>query len=548
MASSTRAGAGVLVAFGLFFVVVGSIPGCIALHDLGAADATAAWPETRATLLHVRLVDNGDTSRVEAGYRYRAPDPEALEAGAERTYEGARVGIHGGSDNLGDWQRETFARLDAAWKAGHEVPCWYDPADPASAVLDRAERWELVGFLFLFPLVFGLVGGAIAVAGIVQLVRGPRRTVDPMQAAQRRSIPAAGGGCALWVVTIAWNAIAWGAVGAAFAGDVPPLPLLFLSLFPLVGLLLLWAAAQDAVRRLRHGRPVLRLEQGAWVGGTRVRASVLARTAPQPGDRIAARLQVLRLVTTGSGKNRGTTEQPLWGIDLAPDPRAERTEDARWATPVELPLPGDLPAAADDVIWRLEWQLVRPGPDLGARFALPVAAGDAAALRAADLLAEADRAAPLAVLERAGIRVDDGAGGRVVIVLPPFRNPSFAVAGIVGCLFLSGAAWVLRLELGWWTAALSAPLLLLCWRAALRGALWRSTIVLSRERILVRHGWWREREAELAMRDLVEVARGGGAWTGMWLVAADGARIPLARGVPSAAAGRIADLIERVRR
>lgn len=555
MASSQRAGAGCLVVFGLIFVVLGSIPGCIALHDMDTAAATADWRETRATLLDVRLVESDDTMRVEASYRYRAADPEALEEGAERDYEGSQVGIHTGSDNIGDWHAETFARLDAARQAGQEVPCWYDPADPATAVLDRSERWELVGFMFIFPLVFGLVGGGIAVAGVAQLIRGRRRLPSAAEAAQQRSIPADGGaGCVLWVVAIVWNAISWAAVGGAFlSGDVPPLLLLPFALFPLIGIALLWGAALGTLRRMRHGRPVLRLDQGRWTGGTRIQATVLARTAPQPGDRIAARLQVLRCITTGSGKNRSTTEQPLWVLDLPVEAGNGRAEGGSWAVPVDMPLPGDLPPAQDDVIWRLEWQLIRPGPDLSATFTLPVEAGDAGALPAAGLLAEADRAAPLAVLARAGIAVADEAG-RMRIVLPPFRNPSLYATGLVCCLFLSVGAWALWTQVGWWTGLLSLPLLGLCWRGALRSALWRSAIAVSRERIVVQHGWWRMHEADVAMRDLIEVARsssmssGTTAWFNMWLVTADGARIPIARGVPAPAAGRIADLIDRARR
>lgn len=554
--ASKQSGPGCLVLFGLVFILAGSIPGCIALHDLHGAQATRGWIETPATLLEVGMHHGEDTAAVEARYRYRAPDRDALESGALKDYEGSRVGIHGGSDNVGDWQQETFARLDAAWKAERTVPCWYDPADPAQAVLDRTERWELLGFLFIFPLVFGLAGGGIAWVGFSQWRKARRPAPDPQVAARQAVIQADGGGaCGLWIMTVIWNAISWVAVIVVVAkGGVPTLIMLLVALFPLIGLGMLYAAVQASLRSLRHGRPQLRLEGGSWSTGTRVQATVLSATAPQPGDRIEARLVVVRRVTSGSGKNSSTTEKTLWGLDLTIDPQAGRDDGGSWACPVDLPLPGDVPAMAEDVTWRLEWQLVRPGPDLSATFVLPVAAGvDDGALRAFDLTVAADRAAPLTVLRKAGVRISDD-GGSVVIALPAFRNPSLYLTGIICTLILSLLAAALWHEVGWWTGILSLPILGLCWRGALRSALWRSTITLSRDRIQVRAGWWRMADHDLRSADILEVERkssmssGETAWFNMWLLTAEGQRIAIVRGVPGPAAARVNEMIDSVRR
>lgn len=554
--ASKQSGSGCLVLFGLVFILVGSFPGFIALSDLRSAQATRGWVETPATLLEVSLRHGDDTVAVEAHYRYRAPDPASLEEGTLKDYESIRVGIHGGADNVGDWQQETFARLERAWKAEQTVPCWYDPADPAQAVLDRTERWELLGFMFIFPLVFGLAGGGIAWAGIHQWRKSRRPVPDPQVAARQTLINAdGGGGCGLWIAALIWNAIAWGVtLAVASQGGIPLLVLLVLALFPLIGLALLWTAVQTSLRSLRHGRPQLRLDGGAWCTGQRIQATVLGRTVPQPGDRIEARLLVVRRVTSGSGKNRSTSESTLWSLELAVDPQEGRGAGGSWSTTVELPLPGDLPPAGDDVTWRLEWQLVRPGPDLSATFTLPVAAGeDDGGLKAADLKLEADRAAPLAVLTRAGVRISDD-GGRVVIALPGWRNPALHISGLVCTLLLSLGAAACWQEVGWWTGFLSLPILGLCWRGALRSMLWRSRITLSRERVLVSAGWWRIEDHDLRTADILEVERkssmssGETAWFNMWLQTAEGQRIAIVRGVPGPAAARIAELIESVRR
>lgn len=553
---ASKQGPGCLILFGLVFVVAGSIPGFLALHALGAARETQGWVETQATLLQVALHQDEGTASVQATYRYRAPDAAALEGGGLRDYEGSRVGIHFGSDNVGDWQMETFARLDAAWKRGEPVPCWYDPAEPGEAVLDRGERWEMVGFLLIFPLVFGLVGGGIALSGWRQWRAARRPRPEPAQLAHQALIPADGGsGCALWVMAIVWNTISWvGLVGVLWKGDgIPWLIVALVALFPLIGLGLLWGALLGTARRLRHGRPRLRLDDGAWMAGGRVRATVLSATPPQDGDRIAARLAVLQRITTSSGKETRTSEKTLWGLDLAIDVQAGRNDGGDWAQTVELPLPSDLPPSAEDVTWRLDWQLIRPGPDLSAAFTLPVVAGDGSGPASAELLAAADRAAPLAVLQRAGITVAEERG-EVVVTLPAWRNPGLHLTGLIISALLTLGGIALWQEVGWWTGLFSLPILALCWFGALRSAMWRSTITLAPGRIAVAAGWHRIVRHELKPAEITEVERktsmstNDTAWYNMWLRTGDGERIAIVRCVTGPAAERLAEMIEAVRR
>jgi len=547
---------GCLVLFGLVFMLAGSIPGFIALHATSTAAGPSPWTETTAVLLEVDKTHGDDTWSVAARYRYRAPDPAALETGAMRDYEGLRVGIHSGSDNIGSWQQDTYNRLHEAWKAERPVPCWFDPADPQQAVLDRATRWELVGFMFIFPLVFGLAGGGIAWFGISLWRKRGRPAPDGRVQARQAVIRADGGsGCVLWVFAIIWNAISWAVTAALLMDGKAPWPVaLLLALFPLIGLLLLWGAVQSTLRRLRHGRPELHLDDGAWTTGQRVHATVLCRTAPQPGDRLDVRLLVVRRVTSGSGKSRSTTDHTLWSLDLVIEPQAGRDQGGMWAQPVELPLPSDLPETAEDVTWRLEWQIVRPGPDLSATFILPVVAGagDGPELKSLDLKFAADRAAPLAVLGKAGVQVGEDRG-EVLITLPAWRNPGMFITGLICSALLTAGAAALFQEVGWWTALLSAPIVLLCWRGAVRSCLWRSRISLSKSRVAVAAGWWRIERHELKPSEIIEVERhssmssGDTAWFNMWLKTGDGARIPIARGVPGPAAARLAEMIEAVR-
>ncbi len=553
---ASKQGPGCLVLFGLVFIVAGSIPGVIACFDMRKASAARDWPQTTARLQRVELRHGDDTLSIDAAYRYRAPDPAAPEAGGMREYEGTRVGIHTGSDNIGDWQQRTFARLQEALRAEETVPCWYDPGDPSSAVLDRELRWGLVAFMFVFPFIFGLVGGGILLVGLNQRRKARRPAPDPRSLAQQALIPAEGAGFALhWGITVLWNGIAWVAVMAAALQDALPWwGLSLLAIFPLIGLVMLWTAVGRTLRRLRHGVPQLRREEGTWTTGCRVSASVLTSTPPQPGDRIEARVTVVRRVTTGSGDDERTSEQTQWSLDLAVDPAAGRAEGGQWVHPVAVPLPGDLPPSDDDLIWRLDWQVIRPGPDLSARFVLPVVAGgDGVGPGAAELSQAADRSAPLAVLYKAGLHVAEERG-EVVIGMPAWRNPGLHLTGLVLSAMLTIGAFALWQEVGWWTGLLAGPILLLSWRGALRSALWRSRIVLAPGRIAVAAGWWRTVQHELKPSEVTEVERktsmssGETAWYNMWLKTGDGARIPIARGVTGPAAARLAEMIGAVRR
>lgn len=111
------------------------------------------WQPAEATLLAASL----DRSRgsdstsytVKARYRYTV---------AGQVYEGERVAIGGGADNVGDFQQALGARLEQALRAGRPVQVWFDPSRPADAVIDRSLRAGLLAFKMVFVVVFGGVG------------------------------------------------------------------------------------------------------------------------------------------------------------------------------------------------------------------------------------------------------------------------------------------------------------------------------------------------------------------------------------------------------
>ena len=569
MATKKKSHPAVLIIFGAFFALVGCVPGFFAFKALAFAHATNGWSATTATIVRLELQRDGknnSNSQVVATYLYRAPEVTSPEAGSTREYSSNRVGIHSGSDNVTEWHQETFQRLEQARRAASTVPCWYDPADPAQAVLDRDPRWSMIGFLMIFPLVFGLFGGGIAALGIFQWRKNVTVLADPQALARVTVISANGNFIALlWIITVIWNVIAWiVTVTVLQGGTVPVAVKLGTGFFPLVGGILLLLALIETVRGWRHGRPRLRLEQGAWLTGRRVVATVLMETEPGPQAQIHARILVVRSMESGSGKNRTITDVNLWSCEVVVDPALGRRGGSGWEQVVELPLPSDLPASSlsvssqasneDTVTWSLEYQVIRPGPDLSATFTLPTAAADdGALLYSSEQKISAERATPLAVLARAGISIAEQHGD-VVISLPGWRNPWLYGSGFVGTLLLSLAALLLVEQVSWWSVLGSVPLLVWCWRGVLRSAWWRSTIILSGERITIEAGWWRQRRHELRVADIRDLSRhssmasGDIAYFDMWFQATDDTRITIARGVPGAAETRLTDIINTARR
>ncbi len=124
------------------------------------------WQPAEATLVSAQLntsrSSKSTTYHVTARYRYQV---------AGREYEGDRVAIGSGGDNLGDFQEALGERLEHALQNGQPVPIWVSASNPAEAVIDRSLRPGLLAFQMVFVVVFGGFG----VGMLVHLLRAPSR-------------------------------------------------------------------------------------------------------------------------------------------------------------------------------------------------------------------------------------------------------------------------------------------------------------------------------------------------------------------------------------
>lgn len=157
----------VCLVFGLAFGGFGAFALYRVASLLGDWQAARQWVPVQAQVLEARL----ERSRGKDSTTYRAAGRYAWEIEGRR-FEGTRIGLEGGSDNIGDWQTLQYRRLAAAQASGQPIRIWVDPRSPDRAVADRELRGGLLALLGAFGTVFPLV--AVGAGWMMwQLVRRP---------------------------------------------------------------------------------------------------------------------------------------------------------------------------------------------------------------------------------------------------------------------------------------------------------------------------------------------------------------------------------------
>ncbi len=151
---------------------------------------------------------------------------------------------------------------------------------------------------------------------------------------------------------------------------------LFVLIFPLVGILVGWAAAQALLQWSRFRAVVFRMELPGVLGG-RVRGQLDTGSPLPAGAGVELRLTCARKKWVGSGKNRSIDETILWqeSQSVAPERIAPGLSGSLAA--VEFRVPFRLPPSSSEpggtwVDWRLDARASIVGPDFDVSFELPV--------------------------------------------------------------------------------------------------------------------------------------------------------------------------------
>lgn len=365
-----------LVIFGLPFFAVGFYFLITTAHSLYDVVRMASWPQTQGSLTSASLrsstSDNTTTYHAAAQYRYWVGGVE---------YTGSRVAIHGGGDNVGEFQQRLGSQLELMYSNQEPVSVYYNPGDPADAILNRDMRWEMLGFKMIFVIVFGGAGLGLMIFGY----RGKRTIVSPETAAKpwlarpewadnRIRSSARSGMYAIWFFAIIWNAISlpttflmpnvWRSEGALA---------LIILLFPLVGMGMLYWALKLTREWRRFGNTPLIMDPFPGAIGGDVGGEIELQIPYEPALVCKVTLSCLYSHQTGSGDDQTRQERVEW--QESGYAQVERTAQGmrlrfRFTVPA-----GQRPSeeeSGDHYFWRLSIKAELPGSDLNRSFTIPV--------------------------------------------------------------------------------------------------------------------------------------------------------------------------------
>jgi hypothetical protein len=358
-------------------------------------------------------------------------------------------------------------------------------------------------------------GGAVfAAVGVTMLIgsRATRRKGEELEARRgaapgqpwlwredwaNRRIPDSGRtqAATLFAFALIWNLIslpaAWFAIrGLLQGGDAAGWLVL---LFPAVGSVLLVAAAYSALQARRYGRSILELSAVPAPIGRELAGTIHITRELDPEHGVQVTLSCIRVVVSGSGKNRSTREQILWQDEQSIAGLTRQYDGV--GIPVRVAIPADAEPCDDSdpsnrVLWRLVARASTPGVDYGATFEVPVFRTAESAEAPPAELVERHRAelAEYRLPPQAPVRLRETGRG-VRVEFPMARNPGAALgltafgviwSGVFILLFRMDAPWFFRVAFG------GFDLLIL----AIAAALWfgRATIEAGREGLTITTG------------------------------------------------------------
>ena len=338
------------------------------------------WVSVEAQLTsggyETRSGDDANTYEAFATYRYRFDG---------RDYEGTRVGIASGGDNIGDYQQDLGRKLQHAFYNGNPVVVYVDPNAPSRSVIDRDVRWGMIGFKMIFVVVFGGVGFALLIGSWLKgrdkdstdpaYADKPWLLNDDWQTSTIRSSSKASMWTA-WAFAIFWNAISSIAPFIAWREVVDNQNYIALVtlVFPLVGIgLLVWALRRTLEWR-RFGPAPVTLDPfpgsiGGHVGGT---IDVSLRF--DPNAKFQLTLTNVHSHISGSGQNRSRKESAKWQdvIVAHAEPGAKGTRlTFRFDVPEGLRA-SDTEQDDSYYLWRLNVSADIPGVDIDRDYEIPV--------------------------------------------------------------------------------------------------------------------------------------------------------------------------------
>ncbi|MGL4401113.1 MAG: DUF3592 domain-containing protein [Luteolibacter sp.] len=385
-------GGGCLALFGLPFLGAGLFMTWLYFSGYEKWWAARSWLETPCWIESAELKQNGDEDSRKAVVTYRYE----FEG---RSYQGDRVSLHGGSDNIGDFHVEAHRELShhaggtssgAEGEARQPFRCHVNPENPAESVIYRTLRWELQAFMAIFALTFPAVGGGLVFAAVWG-TRAMRK-----EAALSEKYPGepwkwkthwAGTTISecpkngrwplilytLWSALIIFPLIVATALSGAFQTDRSAWwVLVYLALWCIPA----WFTSKRIRHRLAVGEGRLELQDTPACPGGVLRGSfLLAKPLPTravPELHLFCEKQIIR----GTGEDKSTIREKIWSARETVSQDRITRDFTGFRLPVSIAIPPDGPESSilgDDSekhVWNLELKV--PGTPIHSVFEIPV--------------------------------------------------------------------------------------------------------------------------------------------------------------------------------
>lgn len=257
-----------------------------------------SWVSIPAELLSSTLEQNEAGNRAQARYRY---------AFAGRSYEGSRLGVHAGYDNIGRWHREIFDRIQRA-----PLRVWVNPAQAHEAVFDRDLRWDVLSFFIAVVAALMLAAAMVvrlawrSAPGETAARHGGRPRIYSRER-DRRRLP--------WWFAILWNSFVTSAVWLDFFGrhhnESMPDPTGRI-IVTLVGLGAIIYAVRRTLEWWRFGDVSIRLENSTLKAGGVAIGDAHLPVAFQPDFRFTVSLTVAEARTVSYGAKPKRQRRIVW--------------------------------------------------------------------------------------------------------------------------------------------------------------------------------------------------------------------------------------------
>lgn len=138
------------------------------IYFIAYSNAARSWPSVEGQIVSVSIRTHSSIhdGRHSGAHRQRSYFPQIRYrwSVAGRSFEGRRYAL--GEEHEDYAERSEAQRAAAQFAAGTAVEVFYDPADPASAVLDPSQRSGAY-----VPLPLGLLMLAVGIAGMKKMGR-----------------------------------------------------------------------------------------------------------------------------------------------------------------------------------------------------------------------------------------------------------------------------------------------------------------------------------------------------------------------------------------